>query len=58
MGNHTKSIAEIQVDSVCQLPDIIQGGYLIVEGNQVCQVLFALGESVLAFFQSHASFGL
>lgn len=28
---------------------INQAGYFIVEGNQVCQAPFALGESMLAF---------
>ena len=49
MGNRIKSLGEIQVHNVHRLPHINQAGYFVIEGNQVCQALFALGESVLTF---------
>lgn len=49
MGNHIKSLGDIQVDNVHCKPYISQTGSFVVRGNQVCQAKFVLGQSVLAF---------
>ena len=49
VGNCIKSFGEIQVDNVHHSPHINQAGYFVIEGDEVCQAQFALGESILAF---------
>jgi len=43
-----KSIGEIQVDNVHCSAHFNRADYIFIEGNQVCQAPFVLGESVLA----------
>lgn len=48
-GNPMKSLGEIQEGSVHRSSHISQDGYFVIEDNHVCQVVFALVESVLDF---------
>lgn len=49
VGDHIKSLGEIQVDNDLCSHHINQAGYFAIEGNQICQEKFTLDESMLAF---------
>lgn len=49
MGNHIKSLGDIQVDNVRRWPHINQAGSSVLRDNQVSQAQFVLGQSLQAF---------
>ena len=47
MGDSVKSLAEVEVDNIHCSPLIYSAGHPIIEGHQIGQAWFPLGESML-----------
>lgn len=48
LGDQTKGLAQVQVDSICCSSLVPQCHHCILEGHQISQARFAIGEATLA----------